>query len=188
MNKIIRLALLCIIAFVGLYACGGPSKKTETLNYGGVSFNYPANWKVLTEDWKVESEQSPHAAHFIKVKGDGAVIMISISPQYAVSSDDNIGSFLKKAENNDLVTTSTKAIKPDKFGKYTSRSADYLMVNKSGGRTYGAVHVFEVNEKTILVAKQSNSEKKLARKFKDIEASFLVMETESSKSNETKEE
>jgi len=182
MEKTFRFAsiFLFLVTFISLYSCRYTgSSATKDISFEGISFSYPSGWKTDTENY---SEN----AYYIEAKDRNNILMVFFSPNSPSEPEDMVESYIEKIKKEKF-EVSAGVISSGKFGKYDCYYADHLMV-ALGQRIYGKVYALDIEGKTILIVKQSDTEKRLGRNFKTIEESFHVEETDSIQDSETGEE
>lgn len=174
-----RYTLLCMLAIIGIYGCVKASQKTKELSFGGISFTYPSDWIITTED--------EDGSYFIKAKGKDDVLMVNYYPDVPSNQHEVLKTFLESIKDNDKdIVATSKPVSSSQFGKYKSLCLQYKMKTK-GINIYGIAHALTIEGKTLLVVKQSDTEKRLERRYKTIEDSFHIAETVNAPDSETRE-
>ena len=181
MNRMLNFSVkfLLIIISIGFYSCfqnnRENSSEVKELSYQGISFNYPS-------DWRSETENYAEGSYYMEVEKVYDTFMVTFSPGSGSDPEVAIESYIEIIKNDKLKVTS-KPVSSGKFGKYDCCYAD-ILVTAMGHKFYNTVYALDIEGNTVLVIKQSDTEKKLVDNFKLMEETFHVAETESVESGD----
>lgn len=158
---------------LGLLSCKFDSTPKE-MNYGGVSFQYPRTWSS-------ETEKLDEGAYYMACEqrlGSDIVVVCSFDSD-DIDLDFLIDNYFSTLDNS-LQNLSKGASTDSQFAGYECTQISYTA--KAGREAvYGSIYLFYANGRTIMLAKQTNTEKRLEKNFELIENSFevkpLIIET-----------
>ncbi|SHF84866.1 hypothetical protein SAMN05444362_11110 [Dysgonomonas macrotermitis] len=168
-NKYLFISFLSVVLL--LTACTGnnPLSKVNVdkprISYGGVSFNFPEQWKLETENID-----------------NGDISYIDIADDEDLYMKIWIMNFVdipeKKLENYLLdwgpeYKVESEAVASARFGEYDAKMRKYS-VSLNDLAVYGNAYSFCYGGKTFLITKHSESRVKLQHSFSLIESTFHI--------------
>lgn len=142
-----------------------------TVSYNGISFKYPNNWDIQ----KNNLEEGLMYQIYCQERGDNTVNFFSIILMgYEMSPDYWISGTIDEMKNNKVYyNVEFSAITPSEFNNISSKTVDY--VGESLGEKFqGHITSFNINEKTVLMLKHSDSKTKLDNDFRVMEESLKI--------------
>lgn len=162
------LLIVSMLFIVFLTSCG--EQPDKSLDFKGISFNYPSYWKG-------ETEELDGSHFFIKCEERFDKETIFFVSFYTEDVDPEVllDSYFGNIEELEL--TKEKREK-GKYGRYDCIGNKYQL-SKYISKFYGEAYAFKAGDKSILIIKQSEKEFDLEHdKYKAIENSFTVSNDE----------
>jgi len=137
----------------------------EKFFYEGIYFEFPKNWSV-------EVDEIPEMSYYILAREKDNSFFVTLDNNNADTRDMINAYYVKYRMDTAKFILSTDSAVYGKFGKFDVLTSNFIKKYPEANM-YGTVYAFNIEDKHIVVVKQSNT-RDFSKDFKTMEESFNI--------------